>query len=499
MNPTGLAYGFQVCFTTQNLVAVAIGVLGGTVVGVLPGIGPVGSMAILLPFTLTLSPTAALIMLAGIYYGAMYGGSTTSILLNVPGEAASVITCREGYEMAKKGRAGAALAVSAVGSFIAGTLGVVLLMLFAPTLANVALSFGPPEYFAIAFLGLLCLSRISGGPFWQSLLVLAVGMALATVGMDSITATSRFHFGITNLLGGIETVPVVMGLYGAAEVLSVAEQAGGLPQITKVRFKELFPNKVEWKRSLPAMLRGSVIGLFMGLIPGPSPITSTFFSYRVEHSVSKHKEEWGHGAIEGVAGPESANNGAAASSLIPMLSLGIPFAPAAAMLLASLLIQGVQTGPLLITERPEVFWGVVASMYIGNVALLILNFPLVGVWVSILRLPQSVLLSSILLLTFLGAYSINNSLFDVLVFVIFGILGYLARKIRFDVATLVVAIILGPMLEKMLRTSLYMSRGDPFIFVQRPISLIILIAMVLVLIGPILWRIISKRRRMRDA
>ncbi len=498
MNPlAGLAYGFQVSFATQNLLAVAVGVIAGTVVGVLPGIGPVGAMAILLPFTLTLQPTAALIMLAGIYYGAMYGGSTTSILLNVPGEAASVVTCREGYEMAKKGRAGAALAVSAVGSFIAGTLGVVLLMLFAPTLANVALRFGPPEYFAIAFLGLLTLSRISGGPFWQSLLVLAIGLALATVGMDSITATSRFHFGITNLLGGIEVVPVVMGLYGAAEVISVAEQAGGLPQIAKVTFKELFPTKLEWMRSLPAMLRGTAVGLFLGLIPGPAPIMSTFFSYRVEQSVSKRKEEWGRGAIEGVAGPESANNAASTSSLIPMLSLGIPFTPAAAMLLACLLIQGVQTGPRLIAERPEVFWGVVASMYIGNVALLIFNFPLVGVWVNILRLPQSVLLSSILLLTFLGAYSINNSVFDVLVFVIFGILGYVARKIRFDVATLVVAIILGPMLEKMLRTSLYMSQGDPLIFVQRPICLVILIAIVLVVIGPILWRTTSRRRGLR--
>jgi putative tricarboxylic transport membrane protein len=286
-----------------------------------------------------------------------------------------------------------------------------------------------------------------------------------------------------------------MGLYGVAEVLSVAERAGGLPQITKVRFKELFPNKTEWRRSLPAMFRGSGLGLFLGLIPGPAPVASTFFSYRVEQLLGKrNKEEWGHGAIEGVAGPESANNAAAASSLIPLLSLGIPFAPAAAMLLACLLVQGVQPGPMLIAEHPEVFWGVVASMYIGNAALLILNYPLVGMWVSILRLPQSVLMSSILLLTFLGAYSVNSSAFDVLVLVICGILGYLARKIKFDVAPLVVAMLLGPMLEKMLRTSLFMSQGDPLIFVQRPISLIIVIATVLTLITPTLWHSLKKRR-----
>jgi putative tricarboxylic transport membrane protein len=495
----GLAYGFQVCFAAENLLAVGLGVVVGTIIGVLPGIGPVGAMAILLPFTLTLTPTASLIMLAGIYYGAMYGGSTTSILVNVPGEAASVVTAREGYQMAKKGRAGPALAVAAVGSFIAGTFGVVILMLFAPSLAEIALKFAPPEYFAIALLGLLALSRISGGSFWQSLAVLGVGMMIASVGMDPITCITRFNFGIVNLLQGINIMPVIMGLYGVAEVLSVAEKAGGLPQIHRVRFKDLFPNRLEWVRAFPAILRGTAVGLGLGLVPGPSSIISTFFSYKIEHAVSKRKKEWGHGAIEGVAGPESANNAASSTTMVPILSLGVPFTAPAAMLLAGLLLQGIQPGPLLMVEHPEVFWGVIASMYLGNAALLILNFPLVGMWVSLLRIPQSILLGLILLFTFLGSYSVNNSFFDVLVLVVFGVLGYLSRKIRFNIAPLVVAMILGPMLETMLRTSLYMSKGDLLIFVKRPISAGLLIAMVLILIGPSLWGMASRRKKRQHA
>jgi putative tricarboxylic transport membrane protein len=491
----GLAYGFQVCFAAQNLLAVGLGVVIGTVIGVLPGIGPVGAMAIPLPITLTLTPTAALIMLAGIYYGAMYGGSTTSILVNVPGEAASVVTAREGYQMARNGRAGPALAVAAVGSFIAGTFGVVILMLFAPSLANIALKFAPPEYFAIALLGLLALSRISGGSFWQSLAVLGVGMMIASVGMDPITSIPRFDFGILDLLQGINIMPVIMGLYGVAEVLCVAEQAGGLPHIHSVRFRDLFPNRREWGRAFPAILRGTGVGLALGLVPGPSSIISTFFSYKIEHSISKRKKEWGRGAIEGVAGPESANNAASSTTMIPILSLGVPFTAPAAMLLAGLLLQGIQPGPLLMIEHPEVFWGVIASMYLGNAALLLLNFPLVGMWVSLLRIPQSILLGLILLFTFLGSYSVNNSFFDVLVLVIFGVLGYLARKIRFNIAPLVVAMILGPMLENMLRTSLYMSKGDWLIFFKRPISAGLLIAMAVILVGPSLWSMLSRRKK----
>jgi putative tricarboxylic transport membrane protein len=391
MNPLdGLFFGLSVMALPQNILAVGLGVILGTLVGVLPGLGPVGAIAILLPITMTMPAESSLIMLAGIYYGSQYGGSTTSILANVPGEVCSVITAIEGYEMSKNGRPGAALAVSAVGSFIAGTIGVVLLTIFAPKLATVALAFGPPEFFTMALLGLFTLSRISGAPLWQSLLALSLGLVMATVGIDPISFVTRYSFGISALSQGIGVVPVVMGLFGIAEVFRVVERAGGMPRISGVKFRELFPTAAEWIRSFPAFLRGTVIGFFIGLIPGPSPVISTFFSYRVERHFTKHPEEFGHGAIEGVAGPEASNNAAGSASMIPLLSLGIPFTPGTAMLLAGLLIQGVQPGPLLITERPEIFWGVVASLYIGNIALLILNFPLVGLWVNVLRIPQGI-------------------------------------------------------------------------------------------------------------
>ncbi|MBI5969057.1 MAG: tripartite tricarboxylate transporter permease [Deltaproteobacteria bacterium] len=496
MNPLdGLIYGFSVCWTVANLLALLGGSIIGTLIGVLPGIGPVGAIAFLLPITLGMKPETALIMLAGIYYGSMYGGSTTSILVNVPGEATSVVTCIDGYQMAKRGRAGAALAVAAVGSFMAGTLGLVLLMLFAPMLANYALSFGPPEYFAIALLGLFALSRITGAPFWQSLLVLGFGLAIATVGLDPVSFVSRYTIGIIQLAQGIELVPVVMGLFGVAEVLCVAEESGGLPQIAKMKFRELFPNRFEWRRSWGPIFRGSGLGFFWGLIPGPSTVLSTFASYKLEKHLSKHPEEFGKGAIEAVAGPESANNGASAGAMVPMLSLGIPFTPGAAMLLAALLIQGVQTGPLLISSRPEIFWGVVASMYIGNVALLILNFPLVGLWTSILKIPQSILLALILLLTMVGAFAINNSMLDLVVLIVMGILGYLFRKIKFDVAPIVVALVLGPMLETTMRESLYMSRGEISIFITRPISGTIIAILLAFLFGPPLWKLIRRPKK----
>jgi putative tricarboxylic transport membrane protein len=396
--------------------------------------------------------------------------------------------------MAKRGRAGAALAVAAVGSFIAGTFGIVLIMFFAPALASLALKFGAPEFFALAMLGLFALSRISGGSFWYSLIVLALGLVICTVGIDPISFTNRYTMGIVNLTRGIELVPVVMGLFGVAEVLSVAEKAGGLPQIIKVKFKELFPTLEEWKRALPAMLRGSATGFVWGLIPGPSPIISTFASYRLEQQLSKNKAEFGHGAIEGVAGPEAANNGASSTAMVPILSLGIPFTPASALLLACLLIQGVQVGPLLMQNHPEVFWGVIASMYIGNVALLVLNLPLVGLWVSLLRIPQSILLALILLLTLVGTYALNNSFFDLIVLVISGILGYILKKIKVDVSPLVVALVLGRMMEEQFRSSLAISYGSPFIFFTRPISGTLLSILFLILIGPWIWKRIRKRR-----
>jgi putative tricarboxylic transport membrane protein len=490
----GLIYGFSVALTPGNLLAGLAGAVVGTFVGVLPGIGPLGAMALLLTLTLSLEPVTALIMLAGIYYGSMYGGSTTSILVNVPGEAGSVITAIDGYQMARRGRAGAALAVAAVGSFIAGTLGVVGLMLFAPALAKLALSFSSPEFFALALLGLVTLSRLSTGSVCKSLLSLSVGLTLATVGMDQTSGVTRFTFDIIPLAQGIDLVPVVMGLYGVGEVLAVAERAGGMPRIATFRFRELFPSRAEWRQALPAVLRGTGVGFLIGLLPGPGGVISTFASYGLERRIAKRPEEFGRGAIEGVAGPESANNAASSAAMVPLLALGIPFSPITALLLAALLLQGVQPGPLLMQQRPDVFWGVVASMYVGNAALLILNFPLVGMWVSVLRIPQPILVALILMFTLVGAYSINNSPLDLIVLVVMGVVGYLGKKLAFDLSPMVLGLVLGGMLEKTFNQSLYMSRGDALIFVRRPISATLLAILALILIGPALWRLKETRR-----
>jgi len=491
----GLLYGFSVALSVNNVLAALVGALVGTLVGVLPGIGPPGGIALLLPITFGLKPETALIMLAAIYYGAYYGGSTTSILVNVPGEAASVVTCFDGYQMARKGRAGAALAVAAIGSFIAGTCGVLGLMLFAPTLARFALAFGPPEYFAVALVGLLVLSRISGGSFWQALLVLALGLGLATVGMEQVTALPRYTFGIIQLAQGIDLVPVAMGLFGMAEVMIIAEKAGGLPQVTSVRLRELFPTLSEWRLALPAILRGSAVGFLVGLVPGPSATISSFASYNLERRIAKEPHRFGQGAIEGVAGPEAANNSATSAAMAPLLALGIPFTPATALLLAALMVQGVQPGPLLIQDRPEVFWGVVASMYIGNAALLILNLPLIGMWVSLLRVPQPIMLALILVFMLIGTYSVNNSMLDVVVLIVLGAVGYWLRKLKFEVAPLILAVVLGPLMEKSFRQSLFMSQGDLSIFVQRPVSGALLAVLVVVLLAPSLWRLVARRRQ----
>src|SRR5213594_299065 len=434
----------------SNLFACLIGVVVGTIVGILPGIGPVGAMALLLPSTFALSPTTALIMLAGIYYGSMYGGSTTSILVNVPGEAASVVTAIDGYQMARKGRAGAALAVSAVGSFVAGSGGVVGIVLFSSWLADLALQFGPPEYFALTVMGLAILSRLSGGSVLMAFLMVGLGLAIGTVGMEPISGVRRFTFGSVQLSQGIELVPVIMGLYGVAEVLVLAEEGVKKAVIERVRFRELFPTRTEWRMSSWPIVRGSVVGFLTGFIPGPATVLATFISYTIERRLSKTPERFGTGAIEGVAGPESANNGATAGAMVPLLSLGIPFAPATAILLGALVIHGIQPGPLLIANQPEVFWGVVASMYVGNVLLLILNLPLVGLFVSILRIPQHILSTFVLLLRLVGAFSLNNSMLDVWVLVATGLLGYAFRKMRIDPAPLIVAVVLAPIMEKTL-------------------------------------------------
>jgi putative tricarboxylic transport membrane protein len=490
----GLVYGFGVALTPANLLACFVGVFIGTVVGILPGIGPVGAMALLLPSTYALSPTTALIMLAGIYYGSMYGGSTTSILVNVPGEASSVVTAIDGYQMARKGRAGAALTVSAVGSFLAGSVGVVGIVLFASWLADLALQFGPPEYFALAVTGLAILSRLSGGSVLVSFLMVGAGLVVGTVGMEPISGFRRFTFGSVQLSQGIELVPVIMGLYGVAEVLVLAERGIARGIIARVKLRELFPTRTEWGMSSWPIARGSVLGFVTGLIPGPASVLATFISYATERRLSKTPDRFGKGAIEGVAGPEAANNGATAGAMVPLLSLGIPFSPATAILLGALVIHGIQPGPLLIAQQPEVFWGVVASMYVGNFLLLILNLPLVGLFVNILRTPQHVLSTLVLLLCLVGAYSLNNSLLDLWVLVGFGILGYVLRKLAVDPAPMIVAVVLGPMMEKTLRQTLFMAHGDWRLLVFRPLSLALFLLGALVLLGPPLVSALRRRR-----
>ena len=477
-----------------NLLACFCGVLVGTLVGVLPGIGPIGGMALLIPLTFALEPSTALIMFAGIFYGSMYGGSTTSILINVPGEAASVVTTIDGYQMAKKGRAGAALAVCAVGSFVAGTVGIVLLMFFAPFLANVALEFGPPEYFALCLAGLILLSCLGSGSAIESFLMVVFGLLLGTVGMDPLSGLPRFNFGYLRLSQGIELVPVAMGVYGISEVLMTAERITGIPAIIKFKFRELFPSISEWKRAFPSIFRGGALGFLIGLVPGPAAIIATFTSYALEKKISKHPEEFGKGAIEGVAGPEAANNSATSGAMVPLLSLGIPFSPATAILLGAMIIHGVQPGPLLMSRNPEIFWGVVASMYIGNFMLLILNLPLVGIWASILRIPQHFLMGVILLLCLVGTYSVQNSLLDIYILIGMGVLGYILRKLKFDMAPLILGLVLGPEVERTLQQSLYLCRGNVWAMVSRPISAILFSIIIAVIVLPYLLRKIRKRR-----
>ncbi len=488
----GILYGFGVALMPGNLLACLFGVVIGTVVGVLPGLGPMGAMALLIPATFSLGPTSALIMLAGIFYGAMYGGSTTSILVNVPGEAASVVTAMDGYKMARKGRGGAALAVAAVGSFTAGTIGVVALMFFAPPLAGVALVLGPPEYFSLTLLGLIFLSQLGEGSAAKSYLMVTFGLLLGTVGMDMMSGLPRFTLGSVELGQGVELVPVAMGLYGVGEVLIITERISSTPSLIRVRFRELFPSLAEWRRAFPPMFRGGAVGFVFGLIPGPAAILSTFASYGLERKLSRNPEEFGHGAIEGVAGPEAANNAATAGSMVPLLALGIPFAPPAAMLLGALTIHGVQPGPLLMAQQPEIFWGVVASMYIGNAVLLILNLPLVGVFANILRIPQHLLMGLILVLCLVGTFSVNNSLLDILILIGMGGVGYILRKLGFDMAPLVLALVLGPTLEKTFRQSLFMARGDIWALISRPATAAILVAGAAFIVLPLVYRRILK-------
>jgi putative tricarboxylic transport membrane protein len=473
----------------ENLFLAFVGCLIGTLIGVLPGIGAPGAIALLLPTSFYISPVGAIIMLAGIYYGAMYGGSTTSILVNIPGEVASVVTCLDGYQMARQGRAGPALAVCAIGSFIAGTISVLGLMIIAPALAEVALSFGPPEYTALMTAGFVILTYLASTSMPKALIMAAFGIFISTIGLDLISGEIRYAGSIIELWDGVGLVPIVMGLFGIGEILFNLEQMGRESiEILKEKIKHLFPTKEDWRRFLPASLRGTAIGFFLGVLPGGGAALSSFVSYGVEKKISKTPEKFGTGMIEGVASPESANNAATGGAFIPLLTLGIPTNIVMALLLGAFIIHGITPGPLIIADNPDIFWGLITSMYIGNIMLLILNLPLVGMWVQILRVPYRILFPLILLFCIVGVYSVNFSTVDIFVMIIFGVFGYLTRKTGYEAAPLVLAVVLGPMFEKSLRQSLMMSGGSIGIFFSRPISLGFISLAIFLLLSPLFLR-----------
>jgi|KBSMisStandDraft_5_1062788.scaffolds.fasta_scaffold09333_8 putative tricarboxylic transport membrane protein len=478
-----LMLGFSVALQPSVLAYAFAGCVIGTLVGMLPGLGPLAGISLLLPATFGLNPIIAVVLLAGVYYGAMYGGSTTSILMRIPGEAASVMTCIDGYAMTQRGRAGPALAIAAIGSFVAGTLSVVALMFMAPTLASFALRFGPPEYTGLLLMGLFVLAYMSGGSMLKTLAMAAVGLLLGMIGIDAMSGYTRFSYGVIELADGIGIVPVAVGLFGLSEIMLTAGQPTP-PPIQRPTLRQLVPSLAEMKLSVGPIGRGSLIGFLIGIIPGSAHIISSFVSYGVERRMSKHPERFGNGAIEGVAGPESANNAAATGAFVPMLALGIPTGPITAVMLAAIMVHGISPGPMLITQQPELFWGFVASMYVGNVVLLVLNLPLVGLFVNLLRIPYSYLYPAILCFCILGVYSVGNSVVDVWIMLGMGAFGYVLRKTGFEPAPIALGLILSPMLELSVRQSLAMSGGSYGIFFDRPIAVAMFAAAaVLILLG----------------
>ena len=479
--------GFQVALTPTNLFFCFVGVFIGTLVGVLPGIGPPGALAMLLPVTIGVPPTSAIIMLAGIYYGAQYGGSTTSILVNIPGEASSIVTCIDGYQMARQGRAGPALGISAIGSFVAGTLSLFFLCLLAHPMTHLALRFGPAEFFGLMMMGLIFVTFLSSSSMTKSLISMGMGLILTSVGMDIITGKVRFGFGSMELANGIGLIPLAMGLFGLGEVLLNLETKIDR-KVFEGRIKGVLPNKSDLKVSSGPILRGSILGFFLGVIPGGGALLASFFSYAMEKKLSKTPERFGKGAIEGVAGPESANNSGAGGAFVPLFTLGIPSNSVMAMLLGAFILYGIVPGPLLMNEHPEIVWGTIASMYIGNVMLLILNLPLIGLWIQILKVPYHVLYPVITFFMIIGSYSLRNSFFDVLLLIIFGVLGYLMKKFQYDAAPLVLAFVLGDQIETAFRQALIISAGKFSIFVTRPIAAtFLLISLILLLLPVFSW------------
>ena len=489
-----LLMAFKIGIEPANLLWCFVGVLIGTLVGVLPGLGPVATISLLLPITYKLTPVQSIIMLAGIYYGAQYGGSTTSILLNIPGEASSMITCLDGYQMAKKGRAGAALGIAAIGSFIGGTFGILMMTFLAPPMAAMALKFGPPENVSLIVLGLTLITYLSSGSMVKSFMMAALGLLIGSIGTDLITGAMRFTLGLPGLAEGVGIVPVVMGLFGISEIMLNLEESFRKREFFKTSMKNLLPNKQEFKDSAGPIARGSVVGFFLGILPGGGALLSSIVSYAMERRLSKQPETFGTGSIAGVAGPETANNAAAQGSYIPLMTLGIPCNVVMAVLMGAFLIHGVIPGPLLLRTHPDLFWGVVGSMYLGNAMLMLLNLPLLGVWVSLLRVPYALLFPLISMLCLIGSYSIENSILDVNIMILFGIFGYLMKKFNYPPAPLVLALILGPMLEKNLGQSLMMSNKNPLIFVESPISAALLGITILLLISPLILKRFKQKR-----
>ncbi|WP_135466437.1 tripartite tricarboxylate transporter permease [Crenalkalicoccus roseus] len=464
-----LAHGFSVALSFENLLFALIGCLIGTAIGVLPGIGPVATISLLLPITFGQPPVTAIIMLAGIYYGAQYGGSTTAILLNLPGEVSAVVTTLEGYKMARNGRAGAALAIAAIGSFFAGSVATVLVAASGPLLTSVALSFGPADYFSLMLLGLIISAVLAQGSVLKSIGMVVLGVALGLVGTDVQTGQQRFTFGIPELSDGIGFVAVAMGMFGIAEIILNLEKPEAR-SVLSTKVGSLWLTRQEWVRATPSVLRGTVVGSVLGILPGGGAALASFGSYMMERRLSKNRHLFGQGAIEGVAGPESANNAASQTSFIPLLTLGIPSNAVMALMVGALIIQGIQPGPRMVEAQPDLFWGLIASMWIGNLMLLIINLPMIGMWVKLLQVPYKYLFPSILIFCAIGSYSINNNVFDVYMTVLFAVFGYMCAKLRMEPAPLLIGFVLGPMMEEHLRRAMLLSRGDPMVFVERPIS-----------------------------
>ena len=476
-----LVYGFSVALSFHNLLYCFIGVSLGTLIGVLPGIGSLATIAMLMPVTFNLPPVSAMIMLAGIYYGAQYGGSTTAILINIPGETAAIITCIDGYQMARQGNAGPALAIAAIGSFIAGTICTLVIALFGPPLAELALEFTSPEYFSLMVMGLAAAAVLAQGDMIKSLAMVVVGLLLGTVGTDISSGWKRFSFDILELADGIGIVVVAVGVFAVGEIVGNLGNLGDREVFTS-SVKNIFPKRDDLKRSIGPIIRGTVLGAFFGVLPGTGPAIASFSSYVVEKKLAKDPSRFGHGAIEGVAGPEAANNADAQCKFIPTLTLGIPVSGVMALMLGALMIQGIVPGPTVMTQKPDLFWGLIASMWIGNLMLLMLNLPLIGIWISLLKVPYRMLSPAIMVFTAIGIYSMNNSPFEIYLMAFFGILGFVWMKLDCSPVPIILGLVLGPMIEENLRRSMLISRGDPMIFLTRPISFAFLIATILILI-----------------